>query len=252
LVEEALQGSTTHNWIYFPVAYDSTYSKVYINTPISDDSNYANSAVQGTSTEYKAMSQYGTTVDYTSASIGGGATIGYPDSFTYANVYFLAPEGAVTTSGGTEGGTYEAVLHPQVTADVAKLDTEVTDTDKSSKDLIVVGGPAVNKVAADLLGKTYPSYGAESGVPENAALIQVFKDKYATGKTAILIAGWSSSDTDLATSLIQQGKLADRTEMAVQVSGEVASPTISEYTGEVAAEPEAEADADVADADTTE
>ncbi len=61
--------------------------------------------------------------------------------------------------------------------------------------IVVVGGPCVNKRAAELLGLTYPTCGASSGIPENKGLIQTFTND---GKKQILIAGWESINTRMA------------------------------------------------------
>jgi len=118
-----------------------------------------------------------------------------------------------------------------VTSDVVKLDTEVTSSDKTNYDLIVVGGPCINRLAAEVLDKTYPACGAESGIPENAGLIKLVADKFATGKTALLIAGWEAGDTDLAARIVQTGfPGATDTQKAgaeVTVTGTVASPSYS-------------------------
>jgi S-layer protein (TIGR01564 family) len=46
-----------------------------------------------------------------------------------------------------------------ITGNLIVLDTELTPELKA-KNLIVVGGSAVNRVAADLLGLSYPTYGS--------------------------------------------------------------------------------------------
>jgi len=78
------------------------------------------------------------------------------------------------------------------------LDTEVTYADRK---LIVVGGPAVNRVAAELLGVPYPSYGEASGIPENAALLKVVEQG---GRLAVLVAGWEADNTRAAARVLAQ------------------------------------------------
>lgn len=213
LVEEAQQGSTTHNWVYFPVAYDSTNTRAYVATPVSDDSNYdANAAVLGTATQYKGMTTYGTRVDYLSSTLGGSATISYPDTFLIGNLYVLSPTGTITT-GAVAGGTTADKIYP-VTTDVAMLDTQVTDAVKSGSDLIIFGGPAINKLSHALLVSDqttypYPVYGyqfANAGVPlaTDEAIIKVVQDAFASGKTAVIVAGWEARDTDYAARMISE------------------------------------------------
>ena len=185
--------------------------------------SYQNTSVAVGGTNAKArvgyVSDFGTKVDSASTS---GVTLEIPKSQMYYDLV-LGRE-----SGSTTGTTYKEVV--PIKTDVVKLDTEVTDADKSNYDMVVVGGPAVNRLAAELMGKTYPAYGADSGIPENAALVKVFQDAFATGKAAVLIAGWSASDTDLACNAIQQDKLVGQTATAAKITGTVTSPVIEEYT----------------------
>ena len=80
-------------------------------------------------------------------------------------------------------------------------DLIVADTDAakmSGKNLIVVGGSAINSVAARLLGFDGPAYGEDftekTGVSAGEYLIQSFdKDD---GKVAIVVAGYNADDTE--------------------------------------------------------
>jgi len=231
LVEEAQEGGTTHNWLYFPVAWDSTNSRTYVNTPVSDDALFITSAanILGTSTQYRMMDTYGSLVDWAASALGGSATVKYPDVFTYGNVYVLGPTGTISTSGVVGATTADKLL--PITGDIVKLDTEVSASDKTSNDLIIVGGPCINTLAADVLGKTYPACGASSGMTSNTGLIQLFVDKYATGKSALLIAGWEAAQTDLASRLVQNGlpftSDAQKAGTKLTVTGTVSSPAYS-------------------------
>jgi len=128
--------------------------------------------------------------------------------------------GAVTTTGATT----TAVV--PVTTDVVKMDTEVVSADGASvldiyktQNLIVVGGPAVNQIAAQLLNVSFPSYGAASGIAQNTAVIKVLQDKYATGKVAVLVAGYDAANTDAAALAIQSGKLSLYNATSVTLTG---------------------------------
>jgi len=231
LVQEAEQGGMTHNWIYLPVSYDTSNTRTYIGTPRSDDTNFDGTlSVLGTATQYKGLTTYGTLVEHLSTTLGGSATLNYPDVFTYGNVYVLTPTGTIS-SGGT-GGTMTTQQVLPITADVVKLDTDSDiSTAIQNNDVIIVGGPCINKIAAQVLDKTYPACGAASGIPENAALIQLFTDKFATGKTALLVAGWEADNTDLAARIVQTGfPGATATQSAgttLTVTGTVVSPSYS-------------------------
>lgn len=109
---------------------------------------------------------------------------------SYAEVYLTAPETVVSAGGNvTELGS------------VTKKDTELTATDKA-KNLVVVGGSCVNTVAAKLLGSETPICAADfttkTGVGKDQFLVQVFDNPYASGKVAMLVAGWEAADTKSA------------------------------------------------------
>ena len=115
--------------------------------------------------------------------------------------------------------TYDSYPSIPITSAVAKLDTEVTATEKA-KNLITVGGPCVNRITAEAMGLTYPACGAASTIPEDKALIKIIDDVFTTGKVVIVVAGWSASDTRTAASVLQQYDtlLAGQTAAAVEVT----------------------------------
>lgn len=85
-------------------------------------------------------------------------------------------------------GAYGAI--GQALVDEAKLDTEVTTVPAGS---ILVGGPAANKYAADAMGKTFPTYGADLGWEDGWCYI---KELTLKGAAVTVIAGWDASDTE--------------------------------------------------------
>jgi len=78
-------------------------------------------------------------------------------------------------------------------------DSELTAAQKAG-DLVVVGGPAVNSVAAELLGLAFPTYGtdAASGFSLGMAQITPFEGKLSPGSVALLVAGYEKDDTSAA------------------------------------------------------
>lgn len=131
----------------------------------------------------------------------------YPNDQVYARAYVLAKAASISSVAGSAAVLASSAVSTEA---VAKLDTEISKADLESKNLLVVGGPAVNKLAADLLGKAFPTYGEASGVPKDQALLQLFEnptlDLYenAKGKVALLVAGWEAAHTRVATTLLQQ------------------------------------------------
>ena len=228
LVEEALEGSTTHNWNYFPVNYSSTYIRAVVGTPISDDANFGTpESVIGTTGLYKDMDSYGTYVEYDTTA--GSATLKYPDTFSYANVYVLGPGGTITTGGATGEVTTETVL--PINWDIVKLDSEITSTDKTTKDLVLVGGPCVNTLVADLATAGSFPYTCAGWPGRNFGRVQVISGGFATGYTVAVIAGTRAADTDLAARVVQEGFTgASSTQKAgsyLEITGSVTSPAYS-------------------------
>jgi hypothetical protein len=133
-------------------------------------------------------------------------------------------------SSGTTGSTVSYASYPSipVTSTVAKLDSELTAVEKASN-LVVVGGPCVNTVAAAALGVTYPACEASSTIPTGAALIKVVDSPYTTGKVVLVAAGWEAANTRAATSVLQQynTKLAGVTASSVTVTGTVGAPIVT-------------------------
>lgn len=134
-----------------------------------------------------------------------------PSKDLKAKVYFGKITGAATT------GTSEQVL--KVTSDIVKLDSEITDTDKTSNDLILVGGPCVNTLVASLATDGKFPYTCDTWPARNFGRIQLISGAFADGYTALVIAGTRAEDTDLAARIVQtETGLSDKTGSAVEVT----------------------------------
>jgi len=199
--------------------------------------------VQAKSTDTSGTSQ---TVDVGTASqdvvTDAGSIIVSPNTYAGSDmVKVKVPAQALfaklyigSLASGTAGSSASYTSYPSipVVSAVAKLDTEVkADATLRTKNLVAVGGPCVNQVAADALGVTYPACGASSTVPQGAALIKVVDSPYTegTGKSVLVVAGWEAVNTRTATSVLQQfdTKLAGVTASSVTVSGTVGAPTVT-------------------------
>jgi len=109
--------------------------------------------------------------------------------------------GPGTTIGEEAGDIIKKVV--PITNAVAKLDTEVSLP--VSKHLILVGGPAVNRLTAQAMGYTFPTYGsALTEFAQNEGYIKVFEDVLEDGYVAVVAAGWEAKDTRNACSVLQQ------------------------------------------------
>jgi hypothetical protein len=145
-----------------------------------------------------------------------------PDEQVKVNVIVSGPDTDIIRDEGET--VIEAV---PITDDIARLDTEVTESMKQNKNLILIGGPAVNMLTAQALGLDYPSYGADSGIPEDAALLQMVNGAFNTGKAALIVAGWEAENTRAACSVLQQfSAYDDLTGTAIVVEG-TDTPTLS-------------------------
>ena len=224
LIVEGLDAATTRNLIAIRMSGDVTYNRVDIaNSPSFTASVTSNPTVSG-STQSRYMDVYGSYITYDSTA-PGTFSVSYPSAQAQAVV---GVGSMPSSSGGAVGGsiTTETVL--PITADVVKLDTQVSESDKSGYDLVLFGGSCVNEITAEVMGLSFPTCGAASGVPEDAAMIEVFVDHFATGKSVLVIAGWGADETDLAARVVQLGfpgaTDAQKAEAKLSVSGSVSSP----------------------------
>jgi len=142
----------------------------------------------------------------------------------------------VTTTVG--GGTYKELDVSKLSVQVAKFDDEVATDSSLAKNLVVVGGPYVNKVAAALLNIPYQAGDQITAYYEslgavNKGLVKAFDNAFGSGKVALLVAGWRAEDTRLAASVLQQYDkfLADLAQgHTLVIGGTVESPSISTPT----------------------
>jgi hypothetical protein len=147
-----------------------------------------------------------------SNAAGNVVQIQVPAQVLYARMYF-GKTGATSTSS-----TYNA--YSAITNAVAKLDSEVSATEKA-KSLVSVGGPCANKVSADALNvsQSYPD--CLAGIATDSALIKVVDDVYTTGKVVVVVAGYGAKDTRTAATVLQQYDtwLKDKTKSSVTITG---------------------------------
>jgi hypothetical protein len=139
-------------------------------------------------------------------------TLKYPNDQMYCDVYIAEEAAAITagSGGGVVGGSLGSVT---------VTDAEITSV--SGKNLVVVGGSAINSAAAKVLGFTYPTYGTSeewitaTGVKKDMAIIKMFDSPYADGKVAMLIAGYEGKDTRAAAKALVAGTPAMSGESAL-------------------------------------
>jgi hypothetical protein len=100
----------------------------------------------------------------------------------------------VTSGATTSTTTADGTLTQVQVVDASKLDSEIADA--TAQNLVVVGGPCVNTVAAELLGN--PADCTE-GFTAGVSRVKFFDND---GVYAMLVAGYSGDDTRLAGSFI--------------------------------------------------
>ena len=102
------------------------------------------------------------------------------DAQAYVNLRLSAPD--VTVGGG----------------DSSVITVTDTEAESISKNMIVVGGSAINSIAAELLGGAYREgdFTTQTSVGAGEFLIQSFDRN---GRTALLVAGYNAADTVKAT-----------------------------------------------------
>ena len=128
-----------------------------------------------------------TTMD-TSDSDQNTLIVSYPDEQIYAMLYAAEEAATLTSSGGSTTSATQL-------GEVLVKDTEVASV--SSKNLIIVGGSCINSAAAKVLGGADcgAAFTTKTGVGSGQYLIQSVGDAYATGKIALVVAGYEAADT---------------------------------------------------------
>jgi hypothetical protein len=227
LVVEGLDENQVRNAISLRLDSGATYVRVEIAAaPGFTGTKTSTAGVSGT-TLNKYMDQFGAFVTYDSTA-PGTFSLSCPSSQAQATVGVGKSPAA---SGGGAGGTTTTQTVLPITADIVKIDKEYTAKTDVTDDVVIVGGPCVNKLAAWVLDKTFPACGADSGLTANTAVVQLFNDKLTTGKAALLVAGWEAVDTNLAALMVQKGfPGATTTQTAgakLIVTGTVTSPAYS-------------------------
>jgi len=153
---------------------------------------------EGTTEVSYGYTSMGTFVTFNEpASDPDEAIFSYPEHQRLAEVYLTSGATVSSSAGGTS--TRVEVV------DASKLDSEISDV--KAQNLIVVGGPCVNSVAAELLGN--PADCAE-GFTAGKAMVKLFDNG---GKVAMLVAGYTGDDTRLA------GKVLANTKKVQQAGG---------------------------------
>lgn len=169
----------------------------------------------GDSDRSSGMTAYGTYVEYDSQT--NKVNVQYPKYQMIQNLYIGAGDMKVTTSGGAGTVTITKVVEIPASIERAKLDSEITASDKSSRDLILVGGPCINTLVSELATSGKFQYNCDTWPGENFGWIQAISGAFAEGKTAMIVAGTRAEDTNMAIKAIEGGKLASVTASSAKI-----------------------------------
>lgn len=187
----------------FPVTSEASGSNqvAIAGQPKFTHTNATEVTLGSDSNKLRAVDLFGV---YTERATSGQDTVTatIPSEQVQAQIAVLALGSTATVGTGATGSTVKQAV-PVKTA-VAKLDTEVTSADKTTKNLILVGGPVVNSLVKELATSsktwdtaTYVSEGA------GTAIVQLVADAFTSGKSALVVSGHSAADTRSVTSVLQ-------------------------------------------------
>ena len=216
--ELILQDSTgTNNLTMAWTVSSQAVSHLGVNANQKDASELSYNSQQIGTKEKNLISKYGYIV-LVPATNGDRdqVVVHVPADQVKAKIVVYGPSGSAAT---TEGGNIKKVV--PITTTVAKLDTEV-DPSTVGKHLVLVGGPAVNRLSAQAMGLSYPTYGSSGLLPfaEGEGYIKVYDGVFKSGQVVVVVAGWEAENTRMATSLLQQfdtfaGQLGSNTAVKV-------------------------------------
>ncbi len=190
--------------------YMVSYETVQLTNPTTGWQGTADNDVSA------AIDYYGTYVEKdTSDADHTLVTVWYPDTQVTAQVAI----GENPVFGGAAAAEAE-ITFPSLAGGIGVLDEEAALV-KGTKNLILVGGPAVNSLVAELAqaGKT-PTLEEWRSKLVGKAILQAIDNPFGGGKIAIIAAGYSADDTRTACM-----KLATE-----ELSGEAKEITAGEMT----------------------
>jgi len=144
--------------------------------------------------------------------------------------------------GGAGAVSQQPVVSEISSVPVVKLDTEVGAA-KTAQPVILVGGPAINRLTAEALGLDFPTYGsqlpASVGLTEGTGILHLVENAFGGQHVALIVAGWEAQNTRDAANVLKD-YTAYRTQLvgsAVRVTSSAGVLTVGPVVV-TAAEPE--------------
>jgi hypothetical protein len=136
---------------------------------------------------------------------------------------FVTFSKTVTVEGGA--GTITVERPQRIEIGSAVLASQVSDP--TAANVITVGGPCINSVTAEIMGKTYPACGADSGIGEGEGIVKLYESG---DKVAIVVAGWEAEDTTRATRVLADYKTYQEAGKLVGTEVKVTGTSATEFT----------------------
>jgi len=179
------------------LTYDSGDDEINVVAPVATTGGFQYSSVDTSSTndDTKWYATNWTTLVAHDAEDQHSLEVWYPKDYRNALIY-VSEVGAGLSDASSALGISE--LQP-IQVGSAKLDTEVDDVE--AQNLLVVGGPCVNSVAAKLMES---GDDCAAGFKEGQAMIKLFE--HSNGKVAVLVAGYAAMDTRRASRVLASYK----------------------------------------------
>ena len=232
---------TTEDWNW-TIDDEGGHGDIVLNTEISSNAFAFLGETDGDTTTSSDLTYNGNDIsgwDEDTRTERGFIISSYKDSDSADELMFSVPgdnadyDVQVIVSGtastvSTTGGTTQ--VNSVAGVSVIKLDSEITDP--ASKNLILVGGPAVNSLTASALGLDYPTTGAASTIPENAATLRMVSNAFGGSNAALVVAGWDADDTRNAASVLQDYS-SHASALAGNSEVEVRGSTVTAVGGDV-------------------
>lgn len=190
-------------------------STIVATTVLGDETDFMLS-LDSDDNKLMGQSKWGTIVEQDTTGDQDTVTITFNEDEAKPMVYLTT--GATTQSEEISGAyTTEIVTIP---VSSSKLASQVSGV--GADNMIVVGGPCVNTISAELMGN--PANCAE-GFVAGKAKIKLFEN---SGKVAMLVAGYNADDTRRATTVIAQ--YADYESDLVGTEVEVTGTSLTDIT----------------------
>jgi hypothetical protein len=168
-----------------------------IQAPVITDGTYSSAAETTDNSVTWYTDRYGTMVKHDTDG-QGLVEITYPDQQAEAIVAVGSDPVFTTTTGGS---TVETAV--KITEPVSKLDKDI-DTTAVTSDLVIVGGPCVNTLVAELLKDTVTcdTWAYKEGIIKEVSGI------FGTTHKALIVAGTTKTDTKALGAKVMKGTLS--------------------------------------------